>query len=130
MTLTLETAATQIRNAAREIGSYLRRTPTVYSYTFSESAGAQVWLKLENLQRTGSFKLRGALWKTLSLSPAERARGLVAASAGNHAQGVALAARLLGLTARVVMPEATALNKIRRTQGYGAEVLLHGQTWD
>lgn len=126
----LQEAAKRIRLAAREIGSYLRRTPTVYSYTFSESAGCQVYLKLENLQRTGSFKLRGALWKTLSLTPAERARGLVAASAGNHAQGVALAARLLGATAVIVMPEATALNKIRRTEGYGAEVLLHGANWD
>lgn len=123
-------ASERIRLAAREIGSYLRRTPTVYSYTFSESAGCQVYLKLENLQRTGSFKLRGALWKTLSLTPEERARGLVAASAGNHAQGVALAARLLGATAVVVMPEATALNKIRRTEGYGAEVVLHGASWD
>src|SRR5262245_1080791 len=120
----------RIRLAAREIGSYLRRTPTVYSYTFSESAGCQVYLKLENLQRTGSFKLRGALWKILSLSAAERAHGLVAASAGNHAQGVALAAKLLGATATLVMPESTALLKIRRTEGYGAEVLLHGVNWD
>ena len=123
-------AAERIRLAAREIGSYLRRTPTVYSYTFSESAGCNVHLKLENLQRTGSFKLRGALWKIVSLSPEERARGLVAASAGNHAQGVALAARLLGTTATLVMPEPTALVKIRRTEGYGAEVLLHGANWD
>jgi len=120
----------RIRLAAHEIGTYLRRTPTVFSYTFSESAGAPVYLKLENLQRTGSFKLRGALWKILSLSPAERARGLVAASAGNHAQGVALAARLLGCSAAIVMPESTALLKIRRTEGYGAEVLLHGSSWD
>ncbi len=126
----LALAAARIRLAAGAIGSYLRRTPTVYSYTFSESAGCQVFLKLENLQRTGSFKLRGALWKTLALSAEERARGLVAASAGNHAQGVALAARLLGSTAVIVMPEATALNKIRRTEGYGAEVVLHGANWD
>src|SRR5262245_61182763 len=82
--------------AARALAPYLRRTPTVFSYTFSESAGCAVHLKLENLQRTGSFKLRGALWKILSLSEEERERGLVAASAGNHAQGVALAARLTG----------------------------------
>jgi len=125
-----ERAAERIRLAAREIGSYLRRTPTVYSYTFSESAGCSVHLKLENLQRTGSFKLRGALWKILSLPAAERARGLVAASAGNHAQGVALAARLLGASATIVMPESTALVKIRRTEGYGAHVVLHGATWD
>ena len=120
----------RIRLAAGEIGTWLRRTPTVYSYTFSESAGCQVHLKLENLQRTGSFKLRGALWKILSLTPEARARGLVAASAGNHAQGVALAARVLGARATIVMPEATALNKIRRTEGYGAEVVLHGANWD
>jgi threonine dehydratase len=123
-------AAERIRLAAREIAPYLRRTPTVYSYTFSESAGCQVHLKLENLQRTGSFKLRGALWKTLALTPEERARGLVAASAGNHAQGVALAARLLGAEATIVMPEATALNKIRRTEGYGAAIVLQGASWD
>jgi len=130
MSADLRAAEERIRLAARALASYLRRTPTVYSYTFSESAGCQVFLKLENLQRTGSFKLRGALWKLLSLSEAERARGLVAASAGNHAQGVALAARLLGARAGIVMPEATALNKIRRTQGYGGEVVLHGASWD
>ncbi|MSR60949.1 MAG: threonine ammonia-lyase [Planctomycetes bacterium] len=130
MTLDLAASLARIALAAREIRPYLRHTPTVYSYTFSESAGCAVHLKLENLQRTGSFKLRGALWRILALSPAERARGLVAASAGNHAQGVALAARLLGCTATIVMPEATALNKIRRTEGYGAEVLLHGANWD
>jgi len=130
MTPELRAAEERIRLAARAIGTYLRRTPTVYSYTFSESAGCQVYLKLENLQRAGSFKLRGALWKILSLSDAERERGLVAASAGNHAQGVALAAKLLGSRATIVMPEAAALNKIRRTQGYGAEVELHGASWD
>jgi threonine dehydratase len=126
----LRRAAERIRLAADAIGTHLRRTPMVYSYTFSDSAGCPVYLKLENLQRTGSFKLRGALWKILSLAPAERARGLVAASAGNHAQGVALAARLLGASALIVMPEATPLNKIRRTQGYGAEIVLHGASWD
>ncbi len=120
----------EIQRAAREIGTHLRRTPTVYSYTFSESAGRAVHLKLENLQRTGSFKLRGALWKILSLSRDERERGLVAASAGNHAQGVALAARLLGCSATVVMPESTPLLKVRRTEGYGAEIVLHGASWD
>jgi len=129
---TLDPARTEprVRLAAESLRPYLRRTPTVYSYTFSESAGCQVHLKLENLQRTGAFKLRGALWKTLALDDAERARGLMAASAGNHAQGVALAARLLGTSATIVMPEATALNKIRRTEGYGGEVVLHGASWD
>jgi len=130
MSTDLRRAEQRIRRAAGEIGVHLRRTPTVYSYTFSESAGCPVHLKLENLQRTGSFKLRGALWKILSLTPEERARGLVAASAGNHAQGVALAARQLGCAATIVMPEATALLKIRSTEGYGAEVILHGASWD
>jgi len=128
--LELRQAHERIQHAAHEIGPYLRRTPTVYSYTFSEGAGCPVHLKLENLQRTGSFKLRGALVKILSLAPEERARGLVAASAGNHAQGVALAAKLLGLSATLVMPESTALLKIRRTQGYGAEIVLCGVNWD
>jgi len=126
----LSQARERIARAARELEPFLRRTPTVYSYTFSEYAGCHVHLKLENLQRTGSFKLRGALWKILSLPVEVRARGLVAASAGNHAQGVALAARLLGAKASIVMPETTALNKIRRTEDYGAEVLLHGASWD
>ncbi len=128
--LELRQARERIARAAGAIGSYLRRTPTVFSYTFSESAGCPVHLKLESLQRTGSFKLRGALWKILSLSEAERARGLVAASAGNHAQGVALAAKLLGCRAAIVMPESTALLKVRRTEGYGAEIVLHGASWD
>jgi threonine dehydratase len=120
----------RIRAAARVIASHARRTPTVYSYTFSESAGCDVFLKLENLQRTGSFKVRGALNKIESLTPAERARGLVAASAGNHAQGVALAAKLSGARATIVMPESTPLIKIQRTESYGAEVVLRGSTYD
>lgn len=123
-------AALQAVRAARARLDAVRETPTVFSYTFSESSGCSVWLKLENLQRTGSFKLRGALNKVLSLTPEERARGLVAASAGNHAQGVALAARLQGLPATIVMPEATAVVKVRRTESYGAEVRLVGRNYD
>ena len=123
-------ALPRIREAAARIGSYVRRTPTVYSYTFSESAGLDVWLKLENLQRTGSFKIRGALNKLLALDPEQRSRGLIAASAGNHAQGVALAARLCEAPATIVMPRSTALIKIQRTEGYGGEVLLHGANYD
>lgn len=129
-TLDLDAALRRIRAAAARIAPYVRHTPTVYSYTFSESAGRDVHLKLENLQRTGSFKARGALNKLLDLAPAERERGLVAASAGNHAQGVALAAKLLGVRATIVMPEATALIKVQRTEGYGAEVVLAGENWD
>jgi threonine dehydratase len=123
-------ALERIRSAARVIGAHVRRTPTVYSYTISESAACDVYLKLENLQRTGSFKMRGALNKIESLSTEEKARGLVAASAGNHAQGVALAAKLAGARATIVMPEGTPLIKIQRTEGYGAEVVLHGATYD
>jgi threonine dehydratase len=119
-----------IRAAAERIASGARRTPMVYSYTFSEGAGCEVHLKLENLQRTGSFKLRGALNKVGQLSRPALDSGLVAASAGNHAQGVALAARLAGARATIVMPRETPLVKIQRTEAYGAEVVLHGASWD
>ena len=128
--IALEEALARIRAAAGVIAPHARRTPTVYSHTFSEIAGAEVWLKLENLQRTGSFKLRGALNKIASLGATERARGLVAASAGNHAQGVALAAKLCGVRATIVMPAATPVIKIQRTEGYGAEVVLRGESFD
>ena len=127
--LDLPAALAAVRRARARCEA-VRETPTVYSYTFSESSGSRVWLKLENLQRTGSFKLRGALNKVLSLTPQERARGLAAASAGNHAQGVALAAKLEGLTATIVMPESTAVVKVRRTEHYGAEVRLVGRNYD
>jgi threonine dehydratase len=120
----------RIRDAAERLRPYIRRTPTVYSYTFSESSGAEVYLKLENLQRTGSFKVRGALNRVLVLPAEQRERGLIAASAGNHAQGVALAAKLVGVAATIVMPTATALIKIQRTEGYGATVVLHGENYD
>lgn len=126
----LPRALERIRAAAARLAEHVRETPTVYSYTFSENAGCDVYLKLENLQRTGSFKLRGALNKLMELEPERLRGGLVAASAGNHAQGLALAAQLLGARATIVMPEATALIKIRRTEGYGATVVLHGTSWD
>ncbi len=124
------TALPRIRAAEARIRPYIRHTPTVLSHTFTESAGTQVYLKLENLQRTGSFKVRGALNKILSLEGGPRGRSLVAASAGNHAQGVALAAKLTGAHATVVMPEATPLLKIRRTESYGAKIVLRGRNWD
>jgi len=123
-------AAEALRAAGERLRGDARETPTVYSYTFSESAGCDVFLKLENLQRTGSFKLRGALNKILCLSAEERQRGLVAASAGNHAQGVALAARLADARATIVMPESTPLIKVRRTEEYGARVVIHGLNYD
>ena len=119
-----------IRAAAERLRPHVRETPVVTSYTFSEGAGRDVRMKLENLQRTGAFKLRGALNKVLTLDADTRAGGVIAASAGNHAQGLALAARLAEARATIVMPESTALIKVRRTEDYGAEVVLHGATWD
>ena len=113
--------------AARELLSdVISPTPLLYSRVLSEHLGGPVYLKCENLQRTGSFKVRGAYVRIARLSDAERARGVVAASAGNHAQGVAFAASLLGTTATVVMPERAALPKVEATRGYGASVVLHG----
>jgi threonine dehydratase len=101
-------------------------TPVVHSRVLSEAVAGPVYLKCENLQRTGSFKVRGAYFRIARLSDADRARGVVAASAGNHAQGVAFAAGLLGCEATVVMPEGAPLPKVEATRGYGAQVVLHG----
>src|SRR5580700_9105848 len=113
--------------AARELlRDVISPTPVLYSRVLSETVAGPVYLKCENLQRTGSFKVRGAYFRIARLSDAERARGVVAASAGNHAQGVAFAAGLLGCTATVVMPEGAPLPKVQATRGYGAQVILHG----
>src|SRR6202166_5009305 len=98
----------------------------LHSRVLSEAVAGPAYLKCENLQRTGSFKVRGAYLRIAKLSDAERARGVVAASAGNHAQGVAFAAGLLGCAATVVMPQGAPLPKVQATRGYGAEVILHG----
>jgi threonine dehydratase len=117
--------------AARELLSdVISPTPLLYSRVLSEQLGGPVYLKCENLQRTGSFKVRGAYVRIARLSDAERARGVVAASAGNHAQGVAFAASLLGTSATVVMPERAALPKVEATRGYGASVVLRGASVD
>lgn len=128
--LTPETALPELRRAAERLAPYIRRTPTIYSHSLSEPTGLDVWLKLENLQRTGSFKIRGALNKVLGLPRDQLERGLVAASAGNHAQGVALAAKLVGVRATIVMPVATPIMKVQRTESYGAEVVLSGDNYD
>ena len=113
--------------AARELLlDVISPTPLLYSRVLSEQVGGPVYLKCENLQRTGSFKVRGAYTRIARLSDAERARGVVAASAGNHAQGVAFAAGLLGTKATVVMPERAPLPKVEATRSYGASVILHG----
>ena len=115
--------------AARELlHDVISPTPVLYSRVLSEQAGGPVYLKCENLQRTGSFKVRGAYTRIARLSDAERARGVVAASAGNHAQGVAFAAGLLGAAATVVMPERAPIPKVEATRSYGAEVILHGSS--
>jgi threonine dehydratase len=105
-------------------------TPMESSRYLSELLGSQVHLKCENLQRTGSYKIRGAYNRMVRLSPEERARGVVAASAGNHAQGVALAARELGIRATIFMPVGVALPKLQATRSYGADVVLRGHTVD
>lgn len=116
--------------AARERGAGLVRvTPLDQSATLSELCGRKVYLKLENLQKTGSFKVRGALNKIQQLSAAARDRGVITASAGNHAQGVAYAARRADVRATVVMPESAAFSKVTATVGYGAEVILAGRDY-
>ena len=113
--------------AAREVlRGVITATPMLHSWVLSDLLGGPVYLKCENLQRTGSFKARGAYFRISRLSDSERARGVVAASAGNHAQGVAFAAALLGARATVVMPEGAPLPKIAATRSYGAEIILHG----
>ncbi|HEX3884450.1 MAG TPA: threonine ammonia-lyase [Stellaceae bacterium] len=117
-----------IRKAAAAIAGAVAHTPTAPAATLSALAGCNVWLKLETLQATGSFKERGALTKLLSLSEAERKAGVVAMSAGNHAQGVAYHARRLGIPATIVMPEGTPFTKIDRTEILGATVMLQGDS--
>ncbi|CAI48629.1 threonine ammonia-lyase [Natronomonas pharaonis DSM 2160] len=117
--------------AARpRVAETARQTPLEHSTTFSKRTGADVRLKLENFQRTGSFKIRGATNKVALLEAADREAGVVAASAGNHAQGVALAASKAGVDAVIVMPEHAPISKINATRSYGAEVRLHGIDYD
>lgn len=117
--------------AARELlADVIRPTPLEFSRALSRRVGGDVHLKLENLQRAGSFKIRGAYTRIAGLSEQERAGGVVAASAGNHAQGVALAAQLLGTHATVYMPAGAPIPKVQATRGYGAEVVFHGHSVD
>jgi threonine dehydratase len=122
-----DSALENIAAARKVLGEVILQTPVLHSRVLSELVGGPVYLKCENLQRTGSFKVRGAYLRISRLSAAERARGVIAASAGNHAQGVALAASLLRARATVVMPEGAPLPKIEATMAYGAEVILHGR---
>jgi threonine dehydratase len=115
-----------VRSAREVLGPVVRQTPLIESGVLSSLVGGPVFIKCENLQRGGSFKVRGAYLRISRLTEAERARGVVAASAGNHAQGVALAAASVGARATVVMPAAAPLPKIAATRSYGAHVILHG----
>ncbi len=123
-------ALTDIEQAAQRLQGHLLDTPCVESRTLSQITGAQIYLKFENLQYTASFKERGACNKLAQLSSTERASGVIAMSAGNHAQGVAYHAQRLGIRAVIVMPRFTPGVKIERTKGFGAEVVLHGDTLD
>ena len=105
-------------------------TKLVFSEYLSTQTGAKVYLKPENMQHTGAYKIRGAYYKISTLTEEERNRGLITASAGNHAQGVAFAAREFGCKATIVMPTVTPLIKVNRTKSYGAEVVLHGDVYD
>lgn len=119
-----------IEEARRTMENVVLRTPMIFSDTFSRLTGKEVFLKLENLQKTGSFKVRGAYNKIVRLRPEEKEKGVVAASAGNHAQGVALASSLLGIRATIVMPQTASLAKQTATRAYGGEVVLFGRHTD
>ncbi len=124
--LTLE----RFEEATDVVKKVINRTKLIYSDYFSEISGNKVYLKPENMQVTGAYKIRGAYYKISTLSEEERAKGLITASAGNHAQGVAFAAKAYGVKAVIVMPTTTPLIKVNRTKSYGAEVILHGNVYD
>jgi threonine dehydratase len=121
---------TDVEQARKRIGDSIFLSPCAYSETLSKRTGTKCWLKLENLQMTGSFKERGACNKLMAMSAEERARGVICASAGNHAQGVAYHATRLGVSATIVMPETTALMKVQSTRNFGGRVVLHGANYD
>ena len=124
--LTLEKS----EEASEIVGKVTQETKLIYSEYFSEKYGNKIYFKPENMQRTGAYKVRGAYYKIQCLSPEEREKGLITASAGNHAQGVAYAAKLSGVKATVVMPVATPLIKVNRTRALGADVVLYGDVFD
>lgn len=120
----------KFEEACESVNKVISRTKLVYSEYFSETTGNKVYFKPENMQYTGAYKVRGAYYKISTLSEEERAKGLITASAGNHAQGVAYAAKLYQAKAVIVMPTTTPLIKVNRTRSYGAEVVLHGDVYD
>ena len=119
-----------IEKASQRLKGVAHRTPFSYAPIFSELSGYEVYLKKENLQRTGAFKLRGAFNKIATLIEEDKKGGVVAASAGNHAQGVAFSAKYFQIDATIVMPESTPLNKVQGVKELGAEVILHGANYD
>lgn len=124
--LTLE----KFEEASEEVKKVTLETKLIYSDFLSRQTGGRIYIKPENMQFTGAYKVRGAYYKLSTLSAAEREKGLITASAGNHAQGVAYAAQCYGVKAVIVMPTTTPLIKVNRTKGYGAEVILHGDVYD
>ncbi|MBP3224704.1 MAG: threonine ammonia-lyase [Campylobacter sp.] len=120
----------KIVQAKRTIAAFVHKTPFAFAPKLSEIYGAQIYLKNENLQRTGAYKIRGAYNKIAHLSEDEKSRGVIAASAGNHAQGVAMSAQKFGVRAVIVMPEATPLLKVSGTKALGAEIILKGDNFD
>src|SRR5919202_1790879 len=127
---THEVSLEMLREARARQAQHLRQTETTASRTFSQLAGCQVYLKTENVQKTGSFKVRGALNKLFAMAPDDRGRGVITASAGNHGQGVAYAASLLGVPSTIVMPLGAPLAKVTAAQRYGARTELHGPSYD
>ena len=125
-----ELSIDKFEEASEKVKEVINPTPLVYSEFFSRQYGNKVYLKPENIQHTGAYKIRGAYYKISTLSEEERNKGLITASAGNHAQGVAFAAEKYGVKATIVMPTTTPLMKVNRTKGYGADVILHGDVYD
>ena len=126
----MELSLEKFEEACEVVKQVTQETKLVYSDYFSAQTGNKVYLKPENMQLTGAYKLRGAYYKMSTLSEEERQKGLITASAGNHAQGVAYAAKCYGVKATIVMPTTTPLIKVNRTKGYGAEVVLYGDVYD
>ena len=120
----------KFEEASERVKEVILPTNLIYSEYYSAQTGAKVYFKPENMQYTGAYKVRGAYYKISTLSEEERAKGLITASAGNHAQGVAYAAKIFGVKAVIVMPTTTPLIKVNRTKSYGAEVVLHGDVYD
>ena len=130
ITKTLPLNIVDIKNAKQVLDRNARKTPLVKSFYLTSKTGGEIYLKLENMQLTGSFKFRGAFNKISNLTEEEKARGVIACSAGNHAQGVALSSHLLGIKSKIVMPTSAPKAKVEATRGYGSEVILYGDTFD